>query len=522
MKKLLLHTLFFLVALNGYSQETNIIGGNNTTVENNPWQISIQRNGGHWCGGSILTPEWILTAAHCLDNVPINQLKVAAGITDRTDNINGQYLNVAQVIIHPNYDPATSNNDVALIRLAVPLNFNARVLPIKLTNSLSHSDTGQTARVTGWGNTLDGTNPSPSIILQELEMPIISNTQANSINTGSTPVNNNMIALYQPDSGVSRGDSGGPLSLVSNGIRYLIGCSSWGEFPKAEKPTIYTKLFNYISWINSNVPLPDITGASLVCNSSNSVFTLQNAPNHMSWTTSNNLEIISFTTSTVTVKAKYASSRGNGFITATYNNGAEATKVVYVGKPDASLPQAPNLCTNSFSEPYTLPNSDGAVSYRLKSNSPYLDINGQSEVTFTNGPISFIYFSSSRAGTYLVELFTTNACGESRGAMYVTSERCGLGGPCGFKISPNPASSEVTIKANNEKSNITNETQSLIFEKTAQLAKLFDFSGAFVKDIELDPYGTTKMDVSNLKEGLYFLKIQVREEEETYKIIVAH
>jgi secreted trypsin-like serine protease len=284
MKKLLLLILFFLITLIGYSQETNIIGGNNTTVENNPWQISIQRNGSHWCGGSILTKEWILTAAHCLNDVPLNQLDVAAGITDRTDNINGQYINVAQVIIHPDYDPATSNNDVALIRLDVPLNFNARVLPIKLTNSLSHSYIGQTARVTGWGNTLDGTNPSPSIVLQELEMPIISNTQANNINTGSTLVNNNMIALYQPDSGVSRGDSGGPLTLASNGIRYLVGCSSWGEFPKAEKPTIYTKLFNYISWINSNVPFPDITGASLICSGSR---TYSFPSSNITWSISN-------------------------------------------------------------------------------------------------------------------------------------------------------------------------------------------------------------------------------------------
>lgn len=522
MKKLLLLTLLSLITLIGHSQETNIIGGNNTTIENNPWQISIRRNGAHWCGGSILTPEWILTAAHCLNNVPINQFEVAAGITDRTENINGQYIDVAQVIIHPAYDPSTSNNDVALIRLAVPLNFNNRVLPITLTNSLSHTAIGQTARVTGWGNTLDGTNPSPSIVLQELEMPIISNTQANNINTGSTLVNSNMIALYQPNSGVSRGDSGGPLSITSNGIRYLIGCSSWGEFPKTEKPTIYTKLFNYISWINSNVPLPELNGVDLVCNSSNSVFTLLNAPNHMNWTTSNNLEIISFTTSTVTVKAKYANSRGNGFITATYNNGAQVTKQVYVGKPYANLPQAPNLCTNSFSDPYTLPASDGATSYRLESDSPYLKINGQSEVTFTNAPVSLIYFSSSSPGTYLVELFTTNGCGESRGAMYVTSETCGLGGPGGFNVYPNPASSEVNIEANPEKSNSTYETQSLVFAPSTQLAKLYNFNGAFVKDIELNPNGTTKLDVSSLKDGMYFLKIQGRQEEETYKIIVRH
>jgi len=120
----------------------------------------------------------------------------------------------------------------------------------------------------------------------------------------------------------------------------------------------------------------------------------------------------------------------------------------------------------------------------------------------------------------LVELFTTNACGESRGAMYVTFERCGLGGPGGFQISPNPASNEVNIKSSKEKSNATNSNHEVIYKDNPIFAELFDFNGAFVKDIELDPYGTTKMDVSNLKEGLYFLKIQGREEEETYKVIV--
>lgn len=263
-----------------------------------------------------------------------------------------------------------------------------------------------------------------------------------------------------------------------------------------------------------------ISGQELVCSSSNSVFTLQNAPNNVNWSTSSNLEIISSTTSTITVKAKYANSRGDGFITANYNNGAQTTKQVYVGKPYANLPQAPIVCTNQFSmEPYALPASKGAESYRIVSSSPNLTIDGMSEMTYQDAPVLFNFLSTS-AGNYLVELFTTNACGISRAAMYVTSERCG--GPGGFSISPNPASTEVMIKSNTEKSNTTNQIQSLVFTQTNKLAKLFDFNGAFVKEVELNLTGTTKLDVSNLKEGMYFLKIQAREEEETYKIIVKH
>lgn len=269
--------------------------------------------------------------------------------------------------------------------------------------------------------------------------------------------------------------------------------------------------------ISSSCAIPEITGPGLVCNSSNSVFTLQNPPTSVNWNTGPNLTIISQTNSSITVRASNSFVRGASFVEI---NGSTARKDFYVGKPDANLPQAPNLCTNSFSDPYTLPASEGAISYRLKSGSPNLKINGQSEVTFTMAPIPFINFSSSSPGVYLVELFTTNACGESRGAMYIVSETCGLGGPGGFNVYPNPASSEVTIEANPEKSNSTYEMQSFVPTQSTQLAKLYGFNGAFVKDIELDPYGTTKLDVSNLKEGMYFLKIQVREEEETYKIIV--
>ncbi|MCB7480244.1 T9SS type A sorting domain-containing protein [Christiangramia sediminis] len=269
----------------------------------------------------------------------------------------------------------------------------------------------------------------------------------------------------------------------------------------------------------------NISGSDNLCSSQ--TYSVQSGNALVSWDTNSSIiNLSNSSTGQVVISPANSNSRGNVTISATISSpGCGSTTVsknLYVGKPYANLPQAPTLCTNSFSEPYTLPASDGATSYRLESGSPYLKINGQSEVTFTNAPVSLIYFSSSSPGTYLVELFTTNGCGESRGAMYVTSETCGLGGPGGFNVYPNPASNEVTIEANPEKSNSTYETQSLVIAPSTQLAKLYDFNGAFVIDIELDPYGTTKLDVSNLKDGMYFLKIQGRQEEETYKIIVRH
>ncbi len=258
-----------------------------------------------------------------------------------------------------------------------------------------------------------------------------------------------------------------------------------------------------------------ISGPDLICSGSSYTYTLQNPPSTVTWNTGSEVTVISQTNSSITVQASGINVRGSGFVEI---NGGSARKDFYVGKPYANLPQAPNICTSQFSDPYTLPASDGADSYHLVSSSPYLKIDGQNDVIYSSAP-ALITFTSTQAGTYLVELFTTNGCGTSRGAMYVTSERCG--GPGGFLISPNPSSSEINIKSTKDKPSATTSTQGVVYKGIPVIAKLFDFNGTFIKEIELDPYGTTKMDVSSLKEGFYFLKIQVRGEEETYKIIVA-
>lgn len=267
----------------------------------------------------------------------------------------------------------------------------------------------------------------------------------------------------------------------------------------------------------------NISGSDNLCSSQ--TYSVQSGSATVTWSAnSSKINFSNSTTGQVLVSPASSSTRGIVTLTATISSpdcgSTTISKDIYVGKPYANLPQAENICTNQFPmNHYELPASEGAESYRLVSSSPNLTIGGMNEVTYFDAP-ALIDFISTSPGTYLVELFTTNGCGESRGAMYITSENCGLGGPGGFNVHPNPTSSEVTIEANPEKSNRTNETQSLVFKPSIQPAKLYDFNGGFVRDIELNPYGTTKLDVSNLKEGMYFLKIQIREEEETYKIIV--
>jgi len=179
-------------------------------------------------------------------------------------------------------------------------------------------------------------------------------------------------------------------------------------------------VFNNI--INNNCSIPKLVGSNLICSNLTYTYTLQNSTIPI-WTLSDNLEYISSTDSTITVKAKYSNTQGSGDITVTFNNGVEILREVHLGKPYAYAGPAEPICINQFIQdfPYTLQTSPGAESYRLVSSSPYLTISGSSERIYSYAPVD-IDFISSKAGTYRVDLYTENECGISQGAIYVTSE----------------------------------------------------------------------------------------------------
>lgn len=148
---------------------SRIVGGDDTTIEENPWQISMTNFGSHRCGGSIITERKIVTAAHCVRGVLLQYVVIRVGSTLRTSG--GTLFQVSRIIEHEAYNvPTYIHNDVALMFLATPLTFGAAVQPIQLAEMGEIIANGTLATVSGWGNTEQG--GSAPDILQIVTVPI--------------------------------------------------------------------------------------------------------------------------------------------------------------------------------------------------------------------------------------------------------------------------------------------------------------------------------------------------------------
>ncbi|XP_015797838.3 trypsin [Nothobranchius furzeri] len=233
--------------------KTKIVGGQDATAGAWPWQVSLYR-GGHFCGGSLINSQWVLTAAHCFPSTSTANLIVYLGRqTQLHQNPNEVSRTVSQIIKHPNYDSQTIDNDITLLRLSSSVTFTNYTTPICLAASGSVFPAGLDTWVTGWGNIYsDVALPSPQT-LQEVDVPIVSNTKCSD---SYSSITSNMICagLTQGGKDSCQGDSGGPL-VAKNATRWVqAGIVSFGNgCAQPNYPGVYTRVSEYQSWINSQI-----------------------------------------------------------------------------------------------------------------------------------------------------------------------------------------------------------------------------------------------------------------------------
>ncbi|XP_055923221.1 trypsin-like [Eupeodes corollae] len=224
-----------------------IVGGEPTTIEKFPYQVSLQKGGSHFCGGSLYSPDIIITAAHCLQSYKPSEIKVRLGSANYKSG--GELVSVKRFKYHEGYNSSIMINDVAVIKLSTPVRYTTKIQPIKLAES--NPKTGTPAVVSGWGTEkfLVG---SIQKILQQVEVNIVSMSDCSSqkYKYGSQ-VRETMVCAAVEGGGkdACQGDSGGPLAADGK----LVGVVSWGNMcARKDYPGVYSSVADLRSWIVKN------------------------------------------------------------------------------------------------------------------------------------------------------------------------------------------------------------------------------------------------------------------------------
>ncbi len=208
------------------SSVAGIINGEDASITEFPFQVALLDKGsagtGQFCGGTFLNSRYVLTAAHCVDEVVSGDIEVLAGTDDLSAG--GERLEVTAIRIHPDFD-ATLDGDVALLRLRHSVLYPR--VHLQEPGQESYSTPGDTATAIGWGQTERG---GPSLVLKRAQLPIITNDDCGKIAGAffeGIGVRTICAGAERLDRGVCFGDSGGPLLVPYRDSWMEIGISSF-------------------------------------------------------------------------------------------------------------------------------------------------------------------------------------------------------------------------------------------------------------------------------------------------------
>ncbi|MBV6658690.1 MAG: serine protease [Devosiaceae bacterium] len=258
-------------AAHAFCSDGRVMGGCVTSIETFPWQVSLFRTGGsnrvqaHFCGGTVVAPGWVLTAAHCVEEfVPTDPSPMAVFFGSTSLEEGGQVVDVQTIYTHPDY-LGVGADDIALLELRTPISAPTVAL-VSAENADRFEERGTEAVIAGWGNapgalvlsgTVGGKGPEraeetvevfgTSPVLLAAEVPLVRAARCDE--RGNDEVLCAGFRREQVDA--CAGDSGGPL-LIRDGDQFIqAGIVSGGTLcvDEGDRFTTYTRVSAYEDWI---------------------------------------------------------------------------------------------------------------------------------------------------------------------------------------------------------------------------------------------------------------------------------
>ncbi|XP_031633762.1 serine protease persephone-like isoform X2 [Contarinia nasturtii] len=248
----------------------NVLNGESVQIEQFPWMAALgyldeQYRVSFTCAGTIISENFVMTAAHCTSKDGKLPIVVRLGKVSLTDGDGSRPINhpIEEIILHPDYNEYTQRHDLALIRVGSRIKFSNKVAKACLHSDLHDESPDVKLLATGWGrfelNSVVQSNVLKKIPLKTVPLiECITNFLRNiNVRVLIGGIGRGQYCAVHTEQNVSTctGDSGGPLQMFLNGsnIPIVIGIVSFGVSCTHDTPSIYTRVAYYLDWIESFV-----------------------------------------------------------------------------------------------------------------------------------------------------------------------------------------------------------------------------------------------------------------------------